>query len=231
MSTHSAFSGAAAPGAPGPAGSPLETIVYDVLARLQAVAEKPDARITCNSLIELLGPKSHVLAIMIFSVLNLLPGPPGYSVVIGLAIMAFAVMMLAGAQIRLWAFVGDRRLPLGLMLKLLEFLARFTRIISRLSRPRITWMASRPVMPFIAVFAFLMGVFMLVPIPFTNTLPSLGLAIICVGILNKDGLAMLMGIVIGLIGAWLLAFCLWIVFVVGIAVGEAVVEEVEQLHF
>ena len=214
-----------------PPGSPLEGIVAEVLAKLRAAADAPEPKITCNSLIELLGPRSHVLAILVFSLLNLLPGPPGYSVLIGLAIMGFSVLMILGAPIRLWSFVGDRRLPVGLMLKLLEFLARFTRIISRLSRPRITWMASRPVMPFIAVFAFLMGVFMLVPIPFTNTLPSLGLAIICVGILNKDGLAMLMGIVIGLIGAWLLAFCLWIVFVVGIAVGEAVVEEVEQLHF
>lgn len=217
---------------PAPTGrpaSPLEGIVADVLERLQAVAEKPDAKITCNSLIELLGHKSHVLAILVFSVLNLLPGPPGYSVVIGLAIMAFSVMMLLDRQLMLWSFVGDRRLPLGLLLKLLEFLARFTRIISRLSKPRFAWMSSKPILPFVAIYAFLMGVAMLFPIPFTNTLPSLGLAVICVGILNRDGVAMMLGTIISLIGIVLLYICIWVIFIVGIAVGEAVVEEIDVL--
>ncbi|MGB3027178.1 exopolysaccharide biosynthesis protein [Paradevosia shaoguanensis] len=213
-----------------PPDSPLAGIVADVLARLHEVADQPDAKITCNSLIELLGGKSHALAILVFSLLNLLPGPPGYSVVIGLAIMAFSVMMMADRPIRLWSFVGDRRLPLGLMLKLLEFLARFTRVISRFSKARFTWMASRGFLPFVAIFAFLLGGAMLFPIPFTNTLPSLGLAIICVGILNKDGVAMMLGTVIALIGVVLLYVCLWLIFVVGLAVGEAVVDEVDDLR-
>lgn len=218
------------PGASGQPASPLEEIVADVLARLQGVTDQPDPKITCNSLIALLGPRSHALAIMVFCVLNLLPGPPGYSVVIGLAVMAFSVMMFFGSQIRLWAFVGDRRLPLKLVQLLLAFLAKFTGIVSKLSRPRIAWMASRPMTLFISIFAFLMGAAMLVPIPFTNTLPSLGLAVICVGILNKDGLAVLVGIVIGLIGATLLYICLWVVFVLGAAVGEVVVDEIEHLY-
>lgn len=219
---------ASAPQEPAP-GSPIEAIVADVLARIKAVADEPDPQITCNRLIELLGARSHALAMLVFSLLNLLPGPPGYSVLIGIVIMVFSLMMFTGSQLRLWPFIGDRRLPLGLMLKLLEFLARFTRVISRLSRKRIAWMAAPGFTPFIAIFAFLMGAAMLFPIPFTNTLPSLGLAIICVGLLNKDGLAMMVGIVVSLIGIAILYVLLWFIFIVGVAVGEVVVEEIEEL--
>jgi len=207
-----------------PPGSPLEGIVAEVLAKLRAAADAPEPKITCNSLIELLGPRSHVLAILVFSLLNLLPGPPGYSVLIGLAIMGFSVLMILGAPIRLWSFVGDRRLPVGLMLKLLEFLAWFTRAISNLSKPRFLWMSGRTMLFFVAIFAFLMGVAMLFPIPFTNTLPSFGLAVICVGILNRDGVAMMLGTVICLIGIAILYVCIWAIFLIG----SAVVEEVEE---
>jgi hypothetical protein len=47
----------------------------------------------------------------------------------------------------------------------------------------------------------LLTIVLLVPVPFGNALPSLGLAIIAAGLLEKDGLAILVGSVVGLLGA------------------------------
>ena len=41
---------------------------------------------------------------------------------------------------------------------------------------------------------------LLVPIPFGNALPSFGIAIIAAGLLEKDGLAILVGSLIGILG-------------------------------
>jgi hypothetical protein len=206
--------------------TPLETILSDVLERMRLLADSPDPRLTCNGVIDIVGPRSHVLAILIFSVLNLLPGPPGYSVVIGLAIMAFSIMLFLRMPIRLWKFVGERRLPLRLLLKLLEFFSQFTRVVAKFSKPRATSLTTERVLPAIALLGFGLGVAMLVPIPFTNTLPSLGLAIVCVGILNRDGIAVLVGVVVGLAGLVLLAVTLWAVFAVSIFLGEAIQHEI-----
>jgi len=209
--------------------TPLELMVATVLDRIRAIAEKPDGRLTCDGLIEIVGTDSHILAILVFSALNLLPGPPGYSIVIGLAIMAFAVMMLTRKPLRLWAFVGKRQIPLAILLRLLEFLAAFTRVISRFSSPRLSVLAAPQLMAVIAVMSFIFGVAMLVPIPFTNTLPSLGLAIVGVGMLNRDGLAVLVGTAIGIVGLVLLALALWIVLTLTFLVSEVIQQELPDL--
>jgi hypothetical protein len=206
--------------------APLEAMVADVLARIRIISEGPTGRLTCNGLIETVGTGSHVLAIMVFSVLNLLPGPPGYSVVIGLAIMAFAVMLFAHKPLRVWAFVGERQIPLNILVKMLEFLAAFTRVISRFSSPRAAALASPRLLPVIAVMAFIFGLGMLTPIPFTNTLPSLGLAIVCVGMLNRDGLAVLIGSVIGIVGVVLLMLALWIILTLTLLVSDVIQHEI-----
>ncbi|SEQ41384.1 Uncharacterized conserved protein [Devosia sp. YR412] len=209
--------------------TPLEAMVAGVLQRIRAMSENPEARLSCNGLIAIIGPDSHVLAILIFAVLNLLPGPPGYSLVVGLAIMAFAVMLLARRPLRLWAFVGERQIPLPILVRLLEFLAGFTRLISKFSRPRASALASPRLLPMLAVLAFGYGFAMLVPIPFTNTLPSLGLAITCVGMLNRDGLAVLLGTAIAMIGVVLLVLVSWVLLTVLLVVSEVVQQELPAL--
>ena len=215
--------------ATGDARAPLEAMVASVLERIRDISGDPTGRLTCNGLIEIVGPNSHILAILVFSVLNLLPGPPGYSVVIGLAIMAFAVMMLTQKPLRLWPFVGERRIPLTILVKLLEFFAGFTRFISKFSSPRVVMLSSPRLLPLIAIMAFVFGVAMLVPIPFTNTLPSFGLAIICVGMLNHDGIAVLVGSAFAILGLVLLAAALWIVLTLTILVSEVIQHELPGL--
>jgi len=215
--------------ATGDARAPLEAMVASVLERIRDISGDPTGRLTCNGLIEIVGPNSHILAILVFSVLNLLPGPPGYSVVIGLAIMAFAVMMLTRKPLRLWPFVGERRIPLTILVKLLEFFAGFTRFISKFSSPRVVMLSSPRLLPLIAIMAFVFGVAMLVPIPFTNTLPSFGLAIICVGMLNHDGIAVLVGSAFAILGLVLLAAALWIVLTLTILVSEVIQHELPGL--
>ena len=71
---------------------------------------------------------------------------------------------------------------------------------------------------------------MLVPIPFTNTLPSFGLAIICVGMLNRDGIAVLVGLVAALIGVVLLALALWILLTLTMLVSEVIQHELPEIQ-
>jgi Uncharacterized ABC-type transport system, permease components len=85
-------------------------------------------------------------------------------------------------------------------------------------------------LPPIALFGFMLGIGMLVPVPFTNTLPSLGLAVICVGILNRDGLAVVVGAVLGLAGLIVLAVLIWAIFLIGIHLGEAIEHEMHDME-
>ena len=56
---------------------PIIPIVDVIVAQLRERAGRPDAALTCADLLGMVGERSHVLSIMLFALLNLLPGPPG----------------------------------------------------------------------------------------------------------------------------------------------------------
>jgi hypothetical protein len=67
-----------------------------------------------------------------------------------------------------------------------------------------------------------MGLTMLIPIPFTNMLPSIGLAMVSVGVLNRDGLLVSLGVVVGIAGIAVVIFALWLIVALFVAVDAAV---------
>ena len=204
---------------PRSAGSgPLAAIVESLADRLESLAGEPEAKLTCDGLIALIGSRSHAVALLIFSLLNLLPGPPGYSVVIDLVIISFALLLTLSRPMRLWPLVGHRRLPLKALVKLMGVLRWLISLVTRVSAPRLFALTSPRALPFIGIFGTIMGAAMLVPIPLTNTLPSIALALVSLGVLNRDGVFVIAGFVTGLAGLAILAFALWVTLAVFIAI-------------
>ena len=217
------MSGESSPSAPSADDDPIVAIVDDVVARLRQLADDPDAVLTCDLLLEVIGNRAHVMAIFIFSLLNLLPGPPGYALVIGLIIIALAVMLLRGHEIHLWPRIGRVKLPLKILMKLVGMLAGLIAIVAKVSTPRLSMIADAGATSVIGLAGVILGIGMLVPIPFTNTIPAIGMAIACVGALNRDGILMLIGIVVGLLGLFVLICSIWILVTLGMVIEDVVV--------
>lgn len=201
---------------------PVEELFSDLLAKLQRRAEQPDAALTCNDLMEIMGPNSHVLALLVFSLLNLLPAPPGYNFAMGLIIILLSAAMLVGHEVRLGGFIGRLKLPKKAILKLLELTGKLVGWIVKISSPRLLPVTSPVARPVIALYALVLGISMLVPIPATNMLPSIGLALICSGYLNRDGLLTIWGVLVGLVGLVLVVVAVWIVVALAVVIEDAV---------
>lgn len=194
----------AATGPPG-AQDPIQATLAEMIAKLRKVAAEPEAKITCNGLIELIGIHSHALALLVFSLLNLLPGPPGYNFIVSLVILAFAILMLFHKPIHLWRWFGERTLPLKPLMKLMDVLAWIAERLTKVSSPRLFAVSSRPALPLLGLFSAIMALVMVPPIPLGNMLPSMAVAMISAGILNRDGWLILGGILIGILGVIALA--------------------------
>ena len=82
-------------------------------------------------------------------------------------------------------------------------------------------------MPFIAVCAVILGLVNMAPIPFMNLIPSIGLAVICMGVLNEDGKAVLVGVAIAALGTALTIVAAWLLVVLAFALGEIVEHAVD----
>jgi len=68
-------------------------------------------------------------------------------------------------------------------------------------RPRLGSITQGVFSNIIGLAGLIMALSVLIPLPLTNTVPSLGIALMALGVLMRDGLAVLAGMVIGL--AWI----------------------------
>lgn len=79
-------------------------------------------------------------------------------------------------------------------------------------QPRMTYISVSTWERFIGVFAFVFAVSIALPVPLTNFLPGWGILIMSLGLLNRDGLTILVGILIGTVGigiAMIVLVALW----------------------
>ena len=68
-------------------------------------------------------------------------------------------------------------------------------------QPRMGWLTQNGASRLIGFINFIMALAVCIPIPLTNTVPSMGIALMSIGILMRDGLSVLAGAFIGI--AWI----------------------------
>jgi len=191
---------------PSPAEAEIADIALALTARMAALERRS---LKFSDFIGLLGQHSHTLLILVFSVLNMLPGPPGFGGTIALVIMTMAYAMARRRAVRLPRLIAERRLPGKLLRRLVKLLQMVTGFLARLSRPRLAIMTGPAAQAPTGMFIMALCVPMVVPVPFMNAIPNVGLTIICLSRLNRDGLGVILGVVIAVIGVIVDAFALW----------------------
>jgi hypothetical protein len=165
--------------------------------------------LTAGSLIETLGHTSYPMVILVLSVLNMLPGPPGYGGTLALAISFTTTAMLLGKPLQPGGWVGRRRLPQALLGRMIGQLQWLARLIGGLSRQRLEVLTGPGSEWLTGVCILLISLPMMLPIPFINAVPNTGIAIICVSRINRDGLGVLLGGVIALLGLAIAVGAIW----------------------
>jgi len=160
--------------------------------------------------------------ILVLTLLNTVPGPPGFGGALAWTTMAVALFMVLGRPIRLPGIIGKRKLPLGALLKASEAVARVTAIIARFSKPRLRWLTGAAATIPYGIFTMVISVFMTLPIPFINAIPNVGLCVIAFSMLNRDGLGVLIGLVICFAGLVIAGALLTGAFHLGMAAVDAV---------
>jgi hypothetical protein len=92
------------------------------------------------------------------------------------------------------------------MVRQMQWLAR---VIAGISRPRLRQLTGPGSERLTGAFILLVSLPMVLPIPFINAVPNTGIAVICVSRINRDGLGVLLGGVIALVGLAIAGFAIW----------------------
>lgn len=180
-----------------PASSPStvqqDDVSHNVTRLLRRLADDGgDAGLTLHQIRDRLDERAYGLLILLLSIPCLVPGLYGVPQMVGLIVILLAGQMLVGREepwLPRW-FLNLR--CKGSWLKAMADFAE-TKLgwIDRLSRPRLRRFADGPGEKLAAVFMILATVTIVMPL--TNTIPSIALALLSVGLIQRDGLFVLAG--------------------------------------
>ncbi|WMT88647.1 exopolysaccharide biosynthesis protein [Pelagibacterium sp. 26DY04] len=189
--------------------TPIELQIEAIAANVRMAARNADGALSVVELVDLLGTHSHTVVILLLSVLSMIWGPPGYAVLMGIAIVTVSTMMMLGKPLRLGRWISSRRIPGKMITGMMERLAFLARLLARLSRPRLEALAGESAKIPTGLLVMLISLPMALPIPFINAVPNVGIAIICVSRINRDGLGVVIGTVVGLLGVGIAVAIFW----------------------
>ena len=182
------------------APSPVEIEIAAIDANVREAVADADAPLTVNALMALFGGHSYSFIILAFCVLNMIPGPPGYGGMVALVIALVALAMVSHRPVRLPRLIGERHVSPRFVTRMLERLGWLAGLMARLSRPNITWLTGPQTARPIGVLIMVLCLPMMVPIPFMNAIPNVGLTVICLSRLNQDGLGVVLRMAIAALG-------------------------------
>ncbi|MDO8343363.1 MAG: exopolysaccharide biosynthesis protein [Cellvibrio sp.] len=189
---------------PGPS---LSSLLLDFAANFHA------ERVRVRDITESLGQRSFGFILLIFALPNSLPilGIPGVSTITGMPMLFVAVQMALGHQrVYLPRWIADSSLATADFQKLINKVAPWLRRIEKLMRPRIAILTLGSAERWLGAFCVLLAVLLVLPIPLGNLLPALGILFIALGLIESDGVCVLVGIAIG-IAAWMfLSGLVWV---------------------
>lgn len=171
---------------------------------LEGLAKLDQQRIPLREVIGAVGTRIHGAALLLLSLPEAVPLPvPSTSSILGIPIiMISAHLVLFGERAGLPARVEALAIPRKTLELLSRYLSPILRRLERVSGPR--WLALARKERAIGLVCIYLGVVLVLPLPFMNSVPAILLAALSWGLVQKDGVA----IAIGLIGSGLLTVAL-----------------------
>ncbi|MCB9988795.1 MAG: exopolysaccharide biosynthesis protein [Rhodospirillales bacterium] len=130
-----------------------------------------------------------------------IPVPPGINIALATPLLLLTAQQVIGRHtIWLPEKLRQSALPRTKIEGLIDAMLPWLKRLELLTKPRMGWITQNGPSCFFGFLGLLMALAVCVPVPLTNTVPSLGIALMAVGTLMRDGLATLVGAIIGM--AW-----------------------------
>lgn len=167
-------------------------------------ARTAERAVTLREVIYVLRGRAYLLLVVLLALPFLTPLPlPGLSTPFGLAIAVIALRLVLGQRPWLPRSIQRRELPAGFFGRLFAISARLLRFLERFLRPRLVVFTNTALLirlhaglMFVAALALLLPL----PIPFTNSFPAWTILLLAAGLLERDGVAVLLAYVVFIAG-------------------------------
>lgn len=166
-----------------------------------AVNRSSSDRMPISDLITAMEGAGFGLAIMIFAFGIIIPLPPPFPSIISVPLVVFSLQMVLGFESpKLPKRFANLTVKRSVLAMLVRKASPHISKVEAILRPRLIFMTTPRAERLVGIFIFLFASFILLPMPLSNFIPGVGILIISFGLLGRDGLAVICGIVVGIIG-------------------------------
>lgn len=193
-----------------PEAPPVRRLSQD----LRAILREADGRaMTVAELESILQGRGFAMFILLLSAPFIVPAP-GLSIPFGIALMLLGLRIAIGQKAMLPAFLLRRTLTYKTLERVITPLAKIAERFEKRIRPRMHFLQDHPWAINLIGVGIVSGGFLLslpLPIPFSNGFPAVSIMLLAAGLMERDGLLVLWGYVVGVlswiyIGFWWGAF-------------------------
>lgn len=166
---------------------------------------KDDGKLSVGEFTARLSDRAFGLIIFIFGIINGVV--PGVSVIFSIPILIIGVQMILGQQ-QIWLpkWIANRKVSEAHLKMALAKTVPVLKVLETLIRPRLNFLTTDTAEKFIAVILIALAIVIFLPLPGFNMIPAAAMCVIALGILEKDGLLILIGSIASIIGIWLMSF-------------------------
>lgn len=155
---------------------------------------------TLGDLVQALGDRSLLVAIVLFSLPNCIPAPPGIGSVFAVPVLVVTWQLLRDyPTLRLPGGLARRRISAKALVWIADKGLRPLIWVEKRCSPRLPRLVSHKSHRLIGVAILLLATVVAFPGPMTNFLPALAILAITVGLLERDGLIVLCGLLFGIV--------------------------------
>ena len=170
------------------------------------MARDADGPVSIAHMRNALGNRSFAPLLVLFAAFNLLPLPPGASVVLGIPLIIVSAQMVYGSkQAWLPTFLMKRSMSADQFRRLMEWVIPRLIRLEKLVRPRYWPFWRRQGDRVIGVVALFLAVVVTLPIPLGNWLPALATALLGLALSERDGILLAIAGTVGILSLTIVA--------------------------
>lgn len=152
--------------------------------------------VSIGTLIAGLGDRSFGWSILLFALLNLIPMP--FGVITAIPLILLSAQMAAGFDhVRLPGFITRREINRKGFQRVVLRLKPVIRWIETIVRPRHSWLFRPKHERLLGLFLLAVSLALFIPIPLSGFIPAISLFVTSFGLIERDGLVTLAGLVLG----------------------------------
>ena len=191
----------------------IRTLSEIMTAFTDALSSSKSERISVQYILDHFHERGIGIVLIFFSAPMALPipVPPGINIILATPLVLLTVHQLLGAKnIYMPEKIRQKEVSVQKVSGMITGLIPWFKKLEILIKPRLGWITGPRWAQIFGLLAFIMALTVCIPVPLTNTVPSLGITLMSVGFMMRDGLAILGGAMIGM--AWITMLVLAVLF-------------------